>query len=217
MPLRYYPSFRIKPNLNATGKEFVLNGKPYVGKYYQTYDGKFFSGPNPTLGPNDPLAPIENYPTADGLRLTGFSNSAKAKYANVTKVGSINNVSTSNINATEPTSYQPKPLESDYVKGYFMRFFVKKVNENGYVKEISEEEYLTIQDGSAPYDVSYYQIESVMWKLTGPLNTVRLSQYDIRAGIIDTNKRLVETKDVKFLGLKAYIGEEYSKFSRATQ
>lgn len=67
-----------------------------------------------------------------------------------------------------------------------------------------------------PYDVSYYQIESMLWKLTGPLETVRLSQYDIRAGIIDTNKRLVETIDARFLGLKAFIGEQYSKFARPT-
>ena len=56
-----------------------------------------------------------------------------------------------------------------------------------------------------------------MWKLTGPLNTVRLSQYDIRAGITDANKRIVENVDQRFLGLKTYIGEEYAKFSRPTQ
>jgi hypothetical protein len=211
MSLRYYPSFRIKPNLNATGNEFTLNGKPYVGKYYETYDGKFLSGPNPVLGPNELLAPNVDYPNSPGLNLSGLSPSAKRSLASKTK--SQTNI----VDPTEPTSYQPKPLESDYTKGYFYRYFVKKINERGYVKEISETEYKSIQDGSATYDVSYYQTERIMWKLTGPLNTVRLSQYDIRAGITDANKRIVETVDQRFLGLKTYIGEEYAKFSRPTQ
>lgn len=211
MSLRYYPSFRIKPNLNTRGDQFFLNGKPYVGKYYETYDGKFFSGPNPVLGPNEMLSVIENHPNTPGLDSIGRSNYAKGKLASTTK--SQTNIS----DPTEPSSYQPKPLESDYSRGYFNRYFVKKVNEAGYVKEISQQEYTSIQDGSATYDVSYYQTETTMWKLTGPLNTVRLSQYDIRAGIIDTNKRLIETKDANFLGLKLYIGEEYDKFSRPTQ
>jgi hypothetical protein len=211
MSLRYYPSFRIKPNLNATGKEFLLNGKPYVGKYYETYDGKFYSGPNPILGPNEPLSPNLDYPNTPGLKLSGLPESAKRTFANTTKS------KVSATDPTQPTSYQPNPLESDYAKGYFYRYFVKKVNEMGYIKEISETEYISIDNGTATYDVSYYQIERIMWKLTGPLNTVRLSQYDIRAGIIDTNKRLVETVDKRFLGLKTYIGEEYSKLSRPTQ
>ena len=211
MSLRYYPSFRIKPNLNAIGNEFTLNGKPYVGKYYQTYDGKFFSGVNPIIGKNEPLLPVSNYPNAPGLNLSGLSQSAKRSLASKTKL------QTNIVDPTQPTSYQPNPLESDYAKGYFYRYFVKKVNEMGYIKEISETEYISIDNGTATYDVSYYQIERIMWKLTGPLNTVRLSQYDIRAGIIDTNKRLVETVDKRFLGLKTYIGEEYAKFSRPTQ
>jgi len=210
MAIRYYPSFRIKTNLNTNGSEFRLNGIPYSGKYYATFDGKFYSGPNPVLGPNERLVPITNYINNPGLGKIGLLPEARTQFALKTKV----QVDLSN--ALEPTSYQAKPTEDDYRRGYFMRFFVKKINEKGYVKEITEQEYLAINDGTVYYDVSYYQTESVMWKLTGPLNTVRLSQYDIRAGIIDTNKRLVETKDVKFLGLKAFIGEEYSKFSRPT-
>lgn len=221
MSLKYYPSFRIKPNLNTTGNEFMLEGKPYVGKYYETYDGKFFSGANPVIGSNKQLSPIVNYPNTPGLDNLDISISAKRSLASNTKsqnnLASTTGVEIGALDPTEPAGYQPKPLESDYNRGFFNRYFVKKVNESGYIKEISVEEYNKIQDGSATYDVSFYQTEKVMWKLTGPLNTVRLSQYDIRAGIIDTNKRLIETTDARFKGLKTYIGEEYAKFSRATQ
>jgi hypothetical protein len=211
MSLKYYPSFRIKPNLNSTGKEFTLNGKPYVGKYYETYDGKFFSGANPIVGQNEQLSKNVSYPNSPGLNLPLLPNSSKRTLASTTKA------QTGALDPTEPAGYQPKPLDSDYNRGYFNRYFVKKVNETGYIKEISVEEYNKIQDGSALYDVSFYQTEKILWKLTGPLNTVRLSQYDIRAGIVDTNKRLIETTDQRFLGLKTYIGDEYAKFSRPTQ
>jgi hypothetical protein len=210
MSLRYYPSFRIKTNLITQGTEYSLNGAPYAGKYYATYDGRYFSGPNPVVGPNEPLEKIEKYTNERSLNSTGLRGEARRQFA-------INTKSTTNIlNNLEPTTYYPKPLESDYRSGYFYRYFVKKINDKGYVKEISQDEYLLIDTGDAPYDVSYYQIASIMWKLTGPQNTVRLSQYDIRAGIIDTNKRLTENLEKTFLGIKAFIGEDYSKFSRPT-
>jgi hypothetical protein len=211
MAIRYYPSFRVKTNLITNGTQFKLNGVPYSGKYYETFDGKYFSGPNPVLGPNKRLTPIKNYFNNDGLESTGLVGEARKEFAIKTKV------QVDLQKSLEPTTYHPSPLESDYRRGYFYRFFVKRINEKGYVKEISEEEFVKIQQGTVAYDVSYYQIESIMWKLTGLLNTVRLSQYDIRAGIVDTNKRLVETVDSRFLGLKAFIGENYSKFARPTQ
>lgn len=211
MAIRYYPSFRIKTNLNTSGRDFVLNGRPYRGRYYATYDGKFFTGPNPIIGPNEPLEKITRYANEGVLETMGLNYEARKQFAINTKSQTIDF-----SNSLEPTSYFPQPTDSDYRKGYIYRYFVKRINEKGYVKEISEQEFVEIEQGTVPYDVSYYQIESILWKLTGPLETVRLSQYDIRAGIIDTNKRLVETVDARFLGLKSFIGEQYSKFARPT-
>ena len=209
MPIRYYPSFRVKTNLTTRGGEYTLNGTPYIGLYYVTYDGKFYTGANPSVGPNERLDPIKN---------NAISSTTSGRLIPETRSQFITNPQVRVVSAdkSQPSSYYPKPAESDYNRGYFYRFFVKKINEQGYVKEISEQEYVGIEQGTVEYDVSYYQIQSILWKLTGPLNTVRLSQYDIRAGIIDTNKRLIEGADVKFLGLKAFIGEEYSKFARPT-
>jgi len=61
------------------------------------------------------------------------------------------------------------------------------------------------------------QIVSIQWKLTGPLNSIRISQYDVRAGIIDTNKRLVEAANPNFFGLVEFIGGNYSKYAKPTQ
>jgi hypothetical protein len=59
-------------------------------------------------------------------------------------------------------------------------------------------------------------VGSIFWKLTGPLNFVRLSQYNTRAGIIDTNKRLVENLDKTMLGMVEFIDGEYDKYARPT-
>jgi hypothetical protein len=214
MSIRYYPSFRVKTNLRTEGSDFLLNGKPYRGFYYQTFDSRFYSGKNPATGKNERLTPISTYENAPGINDYVAPYSAVEKFASSTGVKRLTAVQP---NKTEPVSYYPTPTEQDYKKGSIVRYFVKRINDQGYVKEISQEEYASIKNGTATYDVSFYQIAELFWKLTGPINTVRLSQYDIRAGIVDTNKRLTENLDKTFLGIKAFIGEEYAKFSRVTQ
>lgn len=198
MPIRYYPSNKIKTNLTARFGQFTLNGDPYLGPYYATYDGKYYTGKDPITGDNErlvqsPTYTIKNEPSHDIEEITKQNRSK------------------------QPVSYFPVATEEDYAKGYLTRYFLKKVNQNGYVMEISQSEYYSIQNGTANYDISFIQTVDVLWKLTGPLNNKRVSQYDTRAGIIDTNKRLVETKNKTFVGLKEFIGEDYSKFARPTQ
>jgi hypothetical protein len=202
MAIKYYPSFRIIPNQNTTGTDFLLNGKPYSGKYYVTYDGKSFTGPNNIEGPNEPLTPILS---------TGQTTSVSLSTVNATK-----NTVSSKPSLDYPVSYYPYPIQEDYDRGYIIRYFTKKVNNAGYVTEISPSEYSNIQNGTANYDVSMYQTGQIMWKLTGPLNSVRISQYDTRAGIIDTNKRLTETLNKTFLGITDFIGGKYDKYSKPT-
>ena len=55
------------------------------------------------------------------------------------------------------------------------------------------------------------------WKLIGPLNTIRLSQYDIRMGIIDMNKKQTEELNKTFLGIIDFIGQNYTQFARPTK
>ena len=93
---------------------------------------------------------------------------------------------------------------------------MKKVNDMGFITEVSQDEYDNFQNGTVDYDVSYYLAYQIMWKITGPLNNIRLGQYETRAGIIDTNKRLVENADKTFLGMIDFIGGDYTKFSRPT-
>lgn len=221
MSLRYYPISKIKTNLITTGGELLVNGVPYSGLYYETFDGRLFSGPNPIVGKNEPLVKASEYfknsPDGDS-RKTAFSNASYNSPSSTTSQASSAIGTKKAANASDsPMSYFPYPLDTDYTRGYIYRYFAKKINQSGYVTEISPTEYDEFQNGKVNYDVSMYLTAQLQWKLTGPLNTRRLSQYDVRAGIIDTNKRLVENLDKTFLGIKAFIGEDYTKYTKPTQ
>jgi len=207
--LRYYPTSKIKTNQKATLGQFLLNGKDYTGSYYSTYDGNYFSGENPVLGKNERLTIVEEYSNLNYPSFANMSNNAIDEINKKTKL-------LKNENRQQPTSYYPFASESDYSRGYLTRYFLKRENQNGYVMEISEQEFDSIRNGTAEYDISFYQTTSILWKLTGPLTNKRISQYDTRAGIIDTNKRLVETTNKSFIGLKEFVGEDYAKFARPT-
>lgn len=206
--LRYYPSFKVIKNQNTSGTEFLLNGRPYSGKYYLTYDGRAFSGPSPEVGPSDLLTKVVSSQSAPGLNNLNLSDSSKKDLAN--RTGVVNRI------PGKPNAYYPQPTEQDYRKGYVIRYFTKKENEKGFITEISENEYNTIINGTADYDISIYQTTTILWKLTGPLNSTRTSQYNVIPGIIDTNKRLTETSNKNFLGIVDFIDGDYSKFARPT-
>jgi hypothetical protein len=230
MSLRYYPLSKIKKNKSTNGIEFLLNGNPYSGKYYETFDGKFFTGANPIVGKNERLVKITEYEDAIYLNTNTLPKNLRDNLSIVNNNTEVNEIDRGRqielINRGalvtakfkgEPTSYFPTVIEDDYYAGFIMRYFSKRTNSAGYVIEISPDEYFAIQDGTVPYDVSNYLTTKIMWKITGPLNQKRVSQYDVRAGIIDTNKRLVETAEKTFLGIVAYIGGKYDKFARPTE
>ena len=220
MALRYYPSFRIQTNQSTTGGDYAVNGQPYAGKFYLAYDGKAYSGADPLTGPNQLLTPTnqyENSPVLSNKSLPAALINALVKSTPGNKtIAKTPQQQSQAPNLNGPTPYYPYPLQSDYDRGYIIRCFVKKVNTAGYIIEISQDEYANIQNGTVPYDISMYMTGQILWKLTGPLNAVRISQYDTRAGIIDTNKRLTENLNKTFLGITDFIGGDYTKWTRPT-
>lgn len=208
--LRYYPKFKIITNQSTSGGEFLLNGKRYVGKYYITYDKRAYTGPSPEIGPNELLT-----------RDVKFANKSVRTNPNVSLLIDDPKERDSLLRTTvriqgRPNSYYPQPTQDDYKKGYIIRYFTKKENERGFITEISADEYNSIVNGTADYDIRLYQVITILWKLTGPLNNTRLSQYNVIPGIIETNQRLTETANKTFLGIVDFIGGDYTKFAIPT-
>jgi hypothetical protein len=207
MPVRYYPASKIIPNLVASGVQFLdKNGNFYTGKYYKTYDGFQFSGPNPDVGPSEPLRKNPDFSSMSAL-----ANSTLANFQKNTLLAQSNRM------LEKPSSYYPQPTEADYKRGYVIRYFTKRENQAGFIIEISQQEYSSIVNGTANYDISMYQTTKILWKITGPSNSQRQSQYNIIPGIIETNQRLIETANKTFLGIVEYINGDYTKYAKPTQ
>lgn len=215
MPLRYYPQNRIITNLYTRGTAYsTADGKPYSGRYYKTYDGKVFTGATPILGTNKELFPI----TKDNPAHQGGRQYGAATYGSIQDLGrnSPVNVEVNPGVLRELKPYYPLPLDSDYARGYFTRYFAKDVSGPNLIFEISQADWTKIQNGDVDPDSLGYETADILWQLTGPLNNTRISQYQIKGGIFDTNKRVTEAEAATFRGLVEYIGGDYTKFARIT-
>lgn len=222
MPLKYYPLAGIQQNKYTRGGEFTLpNGSSYSGRYYVTYDGKAFTGINPVLGANQLLIPVnqpvpkESSALVPGTPLPdGQIGSVVAPYARARTQAGFGENST---RLTELRPYYPLPSDSDYARGYFTRYFAKNVSGPGFIFEISKTDWTMIQNGDIlAENILGYESIDMLWQLTGPLNNTRVSQYQIKGGVFDTNKRVTETKNKVFNGLIDYIGGDYTKFAKIT-
>ena len=208
--IRYYPSFATKNNQITKGNEFFLEEQPYSGNFYYDDKGNAYTGVDPVHGSNLFLTPINSIKNKVLSMNTRDLSSFEIEAQQNTRTLQFSS------RGLEPTTYYPQPIDSDYQKGYITRYFAKKINQSGYVTEISPAEYVAFTNGEVMYDISFYQVVSILWKITGPLNSQRISQYDIRAGIIDTNKRLTEAAEPNFVGIDAFIGGDYVKFAKPT-
>jgi hypothetical protein len=213
MPLKYFPLTRIISNKYTRGGEYVTpDGKPYTGRYYTTYDDTSFTGINPVLGENLKLTPIAQ-----------LSNAARGVGANTTSIFAYTQTQVTALETVDTTAeltslvpYYPIPLDSDYARGYFTRYFAKNVSGPGFVFEISQLDWTKIQDGNVSNTVLGYETTSMLWQLTGPLNDTRKSQYQIVGGVFTTNKRVTEAKQQNFRGIVEFIGGDYTKFAKIT-
>lgn len=217
MSLRYYPLTQVLPNQYTNGRDFVdPDGKPYTGRYYITSDNECYTGINPVVGTNRLLTRIvqgRGTPVPDSrqrdllISLTSLSiDAAQTQEQRDVTSGVLR----------ELTPYYPFPIDDDYARGYFTRYFAKNVTGPGYVVEISQDDWTNIQDGNIADNILAYETADMLWQLTGPLNDRRVSQYQIIGGVYDTNKRVTEAKAKGFLGLVSFIGGDYTKFARIT-
>lgn len=217
MALKYYPLSRVAPNKYTRGSEFVLsNGVTYTGKYYATYNNRFFTGINPVLSSGEELFPIDNF-KAQGAPSLSIPNPFNRSTTNTTSA-QVYDVATGQLNnsLTQIFPYFPLPLVSDYTRGYFTRYFAKDITGPGFILEISKQDWSQIQNGGVNDSVLAYETMDMLWQLTGPKNDTRISQYQIQGGVYDTNKRVTEAKQKSFRGIVEFIGGDYTKFAKIT-
>lgn len=215
MPLRYFPLTRIKTDLYTRGNEFITpDGAPYNGRYYETYNNKAFTGIDPVLGESIPL--VRKTAPRGNTQIGGANSTFANDYVALNLAKQATDSLSIDAQLTSLAPHYPVPLDSDYARGYFTRYFAKTVSGPGYVIEISQLDWSKIQDGNVSNTVLGYETMDMLWQLTGPLNDTRKSQYQIVGGVFSTNKRVTEGKQKSFRGIVEFIGGDYTKYARIT-
>jgi len=175
-----------------------------------TYTGEVFTGKDPISGPSRKLTPISTVPPTNyrpANSSTPPSNVVPVTYDSTT-------VDLQQFKTPQP--YYVKPTEDDYRRRSITRYFAKKRDRPGFVIEVDKATHDSLKTVDSVYDYANYEAISSLWQLVGPLYDNRTNKQYAIAGIIDTNKRLIEAKNPSFPGLIDYIGGDYTKFARPT-
>jgi len=222
MPLQYYPLAGIEENKYTRGNEYTLpDGTPYTGRYYRTFTGEVYTGINPAIGTNVRLIPAVGDKDTEQTLLKSSKLFTPGQIPEIVRPYASSRTQAgqggSSLRLTELQTYFPSPSNTDYTRGYFTRYFAKTVSGPGYIFEISKLDWTKIQNGDIEAEnILGYESIDMLWQLTGPLKDTRVSQYQIKGGVFDTNKRVTESKNKVFNGLIDYIGGDYTKFARIT-
>jgi hypothetical protein len=196
----YYPKSQIVTNLYTNGQEYIIKStnENYIGNYWKTSDGKFFTGKTPedkniqelillsltsNVTPN--INPILNSPN---WLPNDFSSKEYPKYRYEDKL--------------TPVSFNPQPTQDDYALGEFTRYFCKKTNELRYI-EINKDTYEKLTGQDSTYLWQLYTPFKYQWIISGDKETVYKTNEQVT--------RYMTTK-FKFPAFNKFLKENYLKF-----
>ena len=144
---------------------YKVSGKPFSGNYIQVPDGKIFAGhSNINLGPELEFQKRNLHPNqgVNGKRISVIGRVSKY---NILK----ENVKKYIINTKTPSNSKPIPSPEDYIKGYFRRYFIKKINQKHYT-EVNRGVYDSLQNKLGTYDHNLYESGYIKWYLRGDVH-----------------------------------------------
>jgi len=199
----YYPLSQIKTNLYTNGQEFTFTpytpSNSYVGSYWSTSDGKFFTGKTPQDLPNNEIFKI---PNGDPTIPQPFSQITLDIISSVESQPSLETYVVTkkidpNFSISVPSQNITLPTTQDYQVGEFRRYFCKKTNELIYI-EIDK----------STYDKLVSKNPQIIWQLYTPINLAwQISGNKEKVAI--TNKNIVS---LAMQRQKLYQFDEYLKF-----
>lgn len=198
----YFPKSRISKPLQSTSGDFInINGTPYIGTYYKTYDNRFFTGTSPL---DKTTKEIKKIPPRTNRLIHGVNNS---KYQSI-------NTDVRLSEFIEPKPHIVIPTEIDYSMGKITRYFAKERKIRIFkIIEINKETFQDISNQEGIYNYPGWDVISMFWQISGPKNNIISGGNIVKVGIEDTNKRIIDIKNKNFIGLKEYLTNltQYSK------
>ena len=198
--MTYIPKSLVNSNLYTGGGEFTdpNTGIPYKGYYHETFTGAASSGKTPN-SPNS-ISLVKNYsvqqennyivPTQENINYLALQPINQELYQS----------------SGDPLAIFPTLTGKDYQRGQIIRYFAKKRNINPpSIIEIAKDAFNDLNAKKGRYNYALWTVTSVFWKISGPLRDSLNANGVKTSGIIDTNKRLVETAEKSFKGIKQYL------------
>jgi hypothetical protein len=204
---RYYPKSQVKTNLYTNGNEyfFAFTLEPYSGYYYETSDGKYFSG----LSPSDPTSQelVKNIITEQAeVNVPPSTNFNYVSYSPTTIDYLNTNVSITPSTLEIPTYNPILPTQQDYQIGTFRRYFCKKTNELIYI-EINQNTFDKLSNKDPQILWQLYFPFNLLWTLTGDKQQVAKTNRNIT---------LLAQQQFNLPKLNLYLKEDYLKYYLAT-
>jgi hypothetical protein len=191
----YYPKSQVKINLFTKGSQLreISSQKEYIGYYWKTSKGEYFSGRNPSDG--TPVS-LELIPEVGKNSFNAITLSEDNNLYNNLKGINISQI------LIVPSYQKPIPTQQDYEIGNFIRYFVKKVNENIYT-EISKNTFDKLRNNDPNYASFLYKVFNIVWVIKGDKDLVS-----------QTNEKIVSTteRNLRIVGLKSYLNNNYLEF-----
>jgi len=157
--MAYLPKSKIKIKTAIKDELVFLNGNPFQGQYIATNSGRFYAGTNHLILGKE-LKPAPKPPTYGGYG--NLDKSIDVHIHNILLPPVNNFVSSTRTISTS----KPQPTEKDYTKGYYQRYFVKRINDFNY-KEINKDTYNSILTRDGKYDHYLNEVGKLNWHLKG--------------------------------------------------
>lgn len=193
----YIPLGKIDPTIYYTsGGEFVIEstGIEYVGYYHKDTYGGLWTGQTHTVNslslsqpPTTVLDPSINVYAPTSAEYYGLLKQNKS-YA---------------VSIKTPKNNSLPPNQDDYEKTYYTRYIFRyKLSSGLTFVETNKNEYFNIVNSN---DKKYYWFAEVLWKIRGPLYDEKQNNILVRGGIIDSNKRSIQSTEQLIPNITSYL------------
>lgn len=196
----YFPKSQVKTNLYTNGEEysFLNSNSSYIGYYYKTSDGRYFSGRTPNESPTFELFKF----SPEDSSLTPSIGTSNNYYELEEGYVVSTRLSFNQTPPSPPKQTYPIPTENDYKLGEFQRYFLKKGNEIKFL-EISLEDYRKYVNRDRDVMFELYTPIQINWILTGEEKQV----YQVNQGIVARAER-----EQNLPGFTQYFRGKFTQF-----
>ena len=199
----YYPKSQLTTNLSTNGKEYQLvdTGESYVGSYFKTSDGKYYTGKTPQDGNNQQLVRLfQDTPNSPSLP----SDSDPTFPQTEVPIGYSLSTSSSPISITTPKGNIVFPTEGEYETGEYQRYFLKHNVNNNYL-EVNQLTYNNFFNQNPIVPFQLYTAIKIDWILVGK---------PIEVYNINRNIALLYEKEKNIRGFSNFFKGRYLKYFR---